>query len=446
MALRIWLATILGVTLSLSVGAAVAATKRPQPPPQICIGSNCVTTPDPSSNTGTLKFHPGFYAYFDYAGGDTLGRLGNGSDGKDLQLINSLKPNDNLAGIGLVLMWTTLDRGTTTGPQYDWSVPDAYMAAAKAVGKRVWMRVNDSVIAKNWSVAAGKTVVPKWLVSKYGAQNVMVNYAPVGTGLYPKRYSPVVTGAYIDLMQAIAARYDSDPMFEGIVMYEETAMGVDTSGSSVTINTPGADYSHDAMFTQLYRLMAAMRDPAKGFKTSNVQLPGSYLFKGADSPSAWTDVLSHVEQHKMVLGGPDSWIPTWTYPRLPMTDVAQKTAAVSIAAFAAAPVNPDYKRSIYADEVYRGWKPGTTDWRDRILFGPLVEVTDFGGYITKNMNPIPTLAEIYKVRGGIDRAQYFFFDINYGPTGNYGGAPQQWAAQYQWVKSAGATNTKNPYD
>src|SRR5882672_10905252 len=344
MALRIWLASILGVTLSLSVGTALAATKRPQPPPQICIGSNCVTTPDPTSNTGTLKFHPGFYGYFDYAGGDTLGRLGNGSDGKDLQLINTLKPNDNLAGIALVLMWTTLDRGTT-GPQYDWSVPDAYMAAAKAVGKRVWIRVHDTIISKNWSVAAGKSVVPKWLISKYGAQNVMVNYAPVGTGVFTKRYNPNVMSAYIDLLQAIAARYDSDPMFEGVAIFEETAFGVDTSGSSVTMNTPGADYSNDAMFTQLYRLMAAMRDPVKGFKTSNVLLSANYLFKGADSPSAWTDVLSHVEEYKMVLGGPDSWIPSWTYPRMPLTDGGQKAAATSIAAFAAAPVNPGYKRS-----------------------------------------------------------------------------------------------------
>jgi hypothetical protein len=75
-----------------------------------------------------------------------------------------------------------------------------------------------------------------------------------------------------------------------------------------------------------------------------------------------------------------------------------------------------------------------------------VEVTDIGGYVTKNSNPVPTLAEIWKVRGGLDRSQYFFFDINNGNTGNYGGPPQQWAAQYQWVQSAGATNTKNPYN
>lgn len=439
MALRSWLASILCVTLSVGTVLA-AATKRPQPPPQVCIGSNCVTTTNPTSDVGSLKFHPGFYGYFNYASGNTLGTFNN-----DVKIINSTSANDNLAGFALAIWWRVLDKGTT-GPQYDFSVPDAYLAAAKAKGKRIWIRVHDAKISKNWSVANGQKFVPDWLVNKYGSENVQLNYAPVGTGVFAKRYNPVVTSAYIDLLQALAARYDSDPAFEGVVMFEETAFGVDTSGSSVTTSTPGSDYSNGAMFTQLYRLMAAMRDPVKGFKTSNVQLPGNYLFKGADSPAAWNDVFTKVEQYKMMIGGPDSWIPAWTYPRLPMTDATQLAAGKSAAAFAAATVNPDYKRSLYADEYYRGWKVGSTDWRDRILFGPDVEVTDFGGYVTRNMNPLPTLAEIYKVRKEIDRAQYFFFDINYQPTGNYGGAAQQWPAQYEWVKSAGSTNTKNPYN
>ena len=443
MALRSWLASVLCVTLS--VGTVFAAgTKRPQPPPQICIGNNCVTTPDPNGNVGSLKFHPGFYGYLNYAGGNTLSRLGNGTDGKDLALINKLQPNDNLQGIAIAVLWRTLDTGTS-GPNYDFSVTDAYMKAVKGVGKRLWIRVQDTQITRNATIETRK-VVPDWLINKYGAQNVELNYAPIGTGVFAKRYSANVTNAYIDLLQALAARYDSDPSFEGITMFEETAFGVDVSGNSVTMSTPGADYSHDAMFTQLYRLMAAMRDPVKGFKTSNVQLATGYLFRGADSVASWTAIFNKVEQYKMMTGDPDSWIPEWTFPRLPMTDTAQLANAKSATAYASAAANPSYKRSLYADEVFRGWKVGSTDWRGRILFGPDAEATDFGGYITKNLNPLPTLAEIYKVRGGVDRAHYFFFDINYGPTGNGGGAPQQWPAQYAWVKSAGSTNTTNPYN
>lgn len=442
MSVRGLIAFGLGVSLVISSTAMGGqAAKRPQPPAQVCIGSSCVSTANPPAGSGTLKFHPGFYGYFNYAGGNTLARLGNGHDGKDLQLINSLKPNDNLAGIAIAVLWTTIDTGST-GPAYDWSVIDGYLKAAKAAGKQLWVRVHDSRISHNWSVANGNSVVPQWLVNKYGAPNVMVNYAPTPTGVFAKRYSPVVTNAYIGMLQAMAARYDSDPNFEGVVMFEETAYGVETNGSSVTAQTPGADYSADGMFTQLYNLMGAMRDPVKGFKTSNVMLSGNYLFKNSDSPQAWTDVLTHVEKYRMVLGGPDSWIPSWTFPRLPLIEAVQSRKAAA----ANATPNPDYTRGLYADEVYRGWLPGTTDWRNRILFGPDVEATDFGGYITRNMNPLPTLAEIWKVRGLLDQSQYFFFDINYGPTGNYGTPAQQWDAQYKWVQSAGSTNTRSPYN
>jgi hypothetical protein len=257
-----------------------------------------------------------------------------------------------------------------------------------------------------------------------------------------KRYNPVVTSAYIALLQALAARYDSDPMFEGVTMFEETAFGVDISGSSVTVATPGQDYNAGGMFTQLYNLMAAMRDPKLGFKTSNVLLAGNYLFRQSDSAANWTAVLTKVQQYKMVLGGTDSWIEDWTYPDSPYSG---PQAVPSLGGGKA--TNPQYFRGMPPDEVYRGWGPGLQDWRGKILFGPDVEATDFGGYITRNMSPIPTLADIWKVRGPkLDKAHYFFFDINYGPTGNYGGAPQQWSTgQYPWVKSVGPTNTTNPY-
>jgi len=60
--------------------------------------------------------------------------------------------------------------------------------------------VHDTQITKGASVASGRSVVPKWLVNKYGAQNVMLNYEPVGTGVFTKRYNPNVTGAYIDML------------------------------------------------------------------------------------------------------------------------------------------------------------------------------------------------------------------------------------------------------
>jgi hypothetical protein len=424
-------------------GAQAVSSSQPGAPAQLCVNNKCATTPTNSTSTGTLKFHPGIYPYFNYAGGVNLSRLGNGSDGKDLQLIQSLKPGDNVAGITVAILWRAIDKGTT-GPSYDWSILDAYFNAAKAAGKRFWIRVQDGAYGANWSVANKSYVVPDWLINQYGPQNVMANYTAntPGSGVVAKRYNPNVTNAYIGLLQAIAARYDSDPMFEGVTLFEETAYGIDISGSSVTVATPGEDYTEGAMFTQLYNLMAAMRDPKLGFKTSNVLLAGNYLFRTSDSAANWNAVLTKVQQYKMVLGGADSWIEAWTYPDTPYSGPQSSPGMGGSKA-----TNPQYFRNLPSDEAYRGWGPGLKDWRGKILFGPDVEMTDFGGYITRNMSPIPTLADVWQVRGPkLDNAHYFFFDIDFGPTGNYGGAPQQWSTgQYPWVKSVGPTNTVNPY-
>ncbi len=408
--------------------AQAQSAKRPLPPPQICIGSNCVTSQP--ATTGTLKFHPGMYPFFNYAGGVSSSRFGT-----DLPFIQNLKPNDNVAGIAIAVMWATIDKGTTDGPVYDWTVIDAYLKAVKSVNKQLWVRVQDAFYGSNNSVANGNVSVPKWLVAKYGASNVMVDYAPAPRGVAAKRYNTVVNNAYIAMFQAMAARYDSDPNFEGVTMFEETAYGIETGPGST-----GADYSPQSMFSHLYALMDGLRDPQKGFKTSNVQLSGNYLFKSSDSAANWEDVFQHIKDHKMMLGGADSWIESWTYPNLPYSGPQQGGPG------SPAKTNPQYTRALAADEVYRGWWKGSSDWRGKILFGPDVEISDIGGYVTKSMKPIPTLEDIWKVRGNLDKAHYFFFDINFQPSGNYGTAAQQWAtAQYPWVKSAGPTNTVNPY-
>jgi len=458
---------VIACSTALPLGAPVWAQTlpRPNPPPQVCVGSKCASSAAPtvtppagsavstttsavtSTPAGSLKFHPGFYPYFNYAHGVDMVHFGTGQDGRDLQLINSLAPNDNVAGIAIAIMWRTIDTGTTA-PNYDWTVIDAYLKAVKSVGKRLRVRVQDATYTSGWSVANGQRTVPDWLVAKYGAENVLINYSQPPRGVAAKRYNPDVTGAYIAMMQAMAARYDSDPSFEGVTMFEETAMSVDVSGNAVTPATPGADWSQGSysdpagsatMFGQLYRLLQACR---AAFATSNVQLPGNYLFRSADNVQSWNAILQAIQANKAMAGGPDSWIADWVYPDVPYT------GPQSAPQLGGSPsTNPLYYRSLPPDELYRGWAPGYPSYVGKILFGPDAEASDFGGYITQDMTPIPTLADLWKVHGAaLDKAQYFFFDINYLPSGNYGGAPQQWSTgQYPWVQSAGSTNTTNPY-
>jgi hypothetical protein len=171
----------------------------------------------------------------------------------------------------------------------------------------------------------------------------------------------------------------------------------------------------------------------------------NYLFKSSDSAGNWAAVFTQIQKYRMMLGGADSFIASWVYPVLPTAAAAQITGAVTGPGITTQ-TNTSYRRGIFSDENYRGWWKGSTDWRGKILFGPDTEITDIGGYITRNMNPIPTLADIWEVRGPkLDRSHYFFFDIDWKYSGNYGTPAQQWAAQYAWVQSAGPTNTTNPY-
>src|ERR1700730_5870099 len=315
--------------LSTSVVQA-QSTKRPQPPPQVCIGSDSVSSPTAPSGDA-LKFHPGFYPYFNYAGGTNMTKFS-----RDQTLISSLKPNDKRGRRAIAIMWRTIDTGTT-GPSYDWSVIDAYLKAVKGVNKRLWVRVQDAFYGNGASTAGGSRVVPDWLINKYGAQAVQIDYDNGRRGVAAKRYSAIVTNTYIAMYQAMAARYDSDPSFEGVTLFEETAYAVDTRAG-----TPGADYNEKGMFDQLYALMAGARDGAKGFKTSNVQVAGNYLFKGSDSAANWNAVFTQIQKYRMMLGGADSFIASWVYPSMP-------TASAQVAGPGTTThTNTDYRRNIYS--------------------------------------------------------------------------------------------------
>ena len=72
---KLWAAFAATTILISGEVYAQTAEKKPQPPPSVCIGSNCVEAPGPSAG-GTLKFHPGFYPFFNYADGISPAEIG----------------------------------------------------------------------------------------------------------------------------------------------------------------------------------------------------------------------------------------------------------------------------------------------------------------------------------------------------------------------------------
>jgi hypothetical protein len=245
---RIPAAAALAVML-LACAAHAQSVKRPQPPVQVCIGGNCVTTPAPAQS-GRIKWNPGHYA------------AGNGS------LLGGKKASDwyptmdhamggwkEVKGFRMWISWGAIE---TTEGVYDFSQVDAVLNRMKTqygTPRHLVLTLYPSGPVSNWKHDG--RVVPLYIQDspKYGPSPVAGTYGwwgvsknGVSTGQFePALWRPAVMSRYIALVQAIAAHYDNDPQFEAL-MFQEDAYGALAQGS---------DYSQAAMAAQIKNLLTA---------------------------------------------------------------------------------------------------------------------------------------------------------------------------------------------
>ncbi len=424
------------------------------------------TTAAQEGGGSTLQSNYGFYGCFDYSGGVNADRFANGDKG----IINNTQtttvqgnPPDNLMGFGWIISWRSLDSGTS-GPSYNWTVNDSYVNACRAKGKQYWIWVNPTAFASSGSsITTGSRCVPDWLVNQLGLAACMGNYAlggarQVGAGVYVKWYTTGVFNAFVALIQAIVNRYRSDPLFEGVAFCIGTANAVanvvDTLGTKAPQINYDTGYSDTGMITGYKNLMSACRAMTN---VQNFWFTTDYLFNMAGASSytgqdvQWTSIFDTAVANKCALGGVDSWTRNWVYPQTPFTSTGQNAYAT--------PTNTNYRRSIYSDQIYRGWRgptPGVGNgYRGDILFIGCQELTEMGGYLGAF-----GAADVWSTKGpALDNCNYMFYDVNYGQSGNYNinNAPNTlWTSTtayeatygqsvYNFIKSAGNTNQVNPY-
>lgn len=401
---------------------------------------------------GTLRQNFGIYPSFYYAGG-----VGNSTyTNNDHGIISGNANVIQIAGWHIQALWRTIDKGAAGAIQanYDWSVFDNYRDGCAAAGKQLRICISEAFINNGSSVATGAKVVPDWISSQLGGvQNTTINYAPSGgvfRGVASKRYSATLVTYWIAFLKAICTRYENDPNVESIEIYEESAFGMDTSGTSVTLATPGADYSEGGMLTQMLRIISCFRDPAQfNSKKLNWHMGMNYLFTRSDTQPIYDQVYTALQAAQAGYHCPDTWIASWTCPNTPLTNInyPQQNETASN--------NPSFQRNLAADSYYRGWWGGT-DRRGKILCSPRCEVTDLGGYITANMNPVPTPQDLFHTRMTYDKVNYFSCDVitpfsGYNP-GNQpfpgAGPAQQWSTGFlPFIKTLTLPTTYNvsPY-
>src|SRR5262249_51271090 len=129
-----------------------------------------------------------------------------------------------------------------------------------------------------WSGSTNYSVIPTYIMQgkEYGPSPVDGSYGwwgPVtngqlGSGYEPALWRAAVMDRFIALIQAIAAHYDNDPYFEGIMFQE---------GIYHTLSV-GSDYTHPTMLDQVKRMLTAT---VAAFPHTSVIYENSYGFGGA---------------------------------------------------------------------------------------------------------------------------------------------------------------------
>lgn len=429
-------------------------------PPDALVGHPSIITQAAANLTtgggppSSLNFNPGHYMGFDWSGGVRASSFTSG----DQATIASLAADgsDNVTGGFFIITWRSLDTGTA-GPSYQWAVSDSYVNAFKARNKHYWIWINGyngGPAPNSGSVTTGNVACPDWITNQNGIFATTGNYAPLGGGCFSKIYNAPVGNALTALIQQIANRYGADPLFEGVAFGVGTSFpvynGVDTLGTKQPQINYNTDYSDAKMLATYYGFMSQWRSI---LPKQNLWFTTDYLFNMAGSGSysgqdvAWTDFFNHAIANKCMLGGPDSWTQSWTYPQTPFTSTGQNAYAPH--------TNTHYNRAINSDGIFRGWRgpsPGVGNgFRGQILYAGCQEQTEMGGYIGQF-----SASDVWLTRGpAVDNVHYMFWDFNNGYGGNK--APNTfWKsnAAYEatygpsvstWIKAAGNTNRVNPY-
>jgi hypothetical protein len=348
--------TALASALLIVSGYALAAPE-PNPPSNVCADGKCSASL--SSASGTIKWHPGHYMSI---------RSRHRNPTKELPYIDAIQNEPSIQGVVVQWLWSDLE---TAKGSYDFSSIDVYLNKLSSLStpKRLIIRIEERGFSSQ-TVSS----VPAYLKNDSGYNGGEV---PMANGVVARIWEAPVMDRLIALYAALAAKYDGNPLIEGIST-GETAIGFSSSYPAPST------YSNAALLTQFERHVVAARSQ---WKHSQVFVSTNYL--GSDSQME--DLIKTSVSSKATVGGPDVFTRAWVESR---------------------------QRALQSDEVVRGEAGSGTDYRGNVAIKAEVQDTELGGYIATF-----TPTELYDVAFNINHANYIFWDRN-----DYAGGPvQQWA-------------------
>ncbi len=213
----------------------------PKAPPSLCAGSasNCVTTT--IATLDGIKWHPGHYlkTQGNQAQSNQAAYLADVSD----QITKTLA-SDMISGALVSYSWESLEPKLG---QYDWSPIYKHLNYLAAHNKRLMILVQYKCFSNSCPDLAPAELQPKGSCSPAPCESGDVWFS--GRAAIVEMWKPEVMDAYIAMLKAMAAQFDSNPNVEMIVTPE-------TSPSLAGTHPP--TYSIGALANQLERLYSAL--------------------------------------------------------------------------------------------------------------------------------------------------------------------------------------------
>jgi len=297
-----------------------------------------------------IKWHPGHYMSI---------RNNHRYDDQDFGYIRELANEPTVMGI--LRDWKWRDVEPKKG-EYDFSEIDDYLKAVKKLPnpKHFIIRIENRAFGGQKAM-----VVPDYLLNDAAYAGGQI---PMAHGVVARIWEAAVMDRLIALTQALAARYDAEPLVEGIST-SETAISFNAD------NPAPASFSTGALLEQLERLIAAART---AWAHSNVFAETNFL----GSNQQMEAFIAYCAEHQAVIGGPD--------------------------------VVPDTPSQ--SEQILRGGLGSSKDYRGIVAIKAEVQNSSLG----ERWKFPPSV--LYQNAYEIDRANFIFWDRN----DFYGDATEKW--------------------
>ena len=209
----------------------------------------------------------------------------------DLEKVQALLKRPDIDGVQIVYSWKSLEPGMG---QYDFSQIDHDLAIADAMGKKLFIQIQDRFFTlKDRNVPTYLTSEAKYgggLASQYDNPG---EGRPIGHGWVALQWNPAVRERYQALLDALSKKFDGK------------VFGVNLPETAIDINMKGdkTGFSCDAYFDAEMKNLAVAR--AAFAKSHVVQYVNFWPCEWANDHKYMERLFAYAADHGIGLGGPD---------------------------------------------------------------------------------------------------------------------------------------------